>query len=492
VKIRTRFGWFSVFTVAVALAAAFPAAVSAQVPIYTTDSPPATPALADLPLRSSVTKDGVTWTFSQAVRVGQFVTGDYYVVGPVTVTSISPAPSPGRNGSVLNLPGCRPATSSKTAFDDRLESSGFYDASLRASLPVQMAPGDALTSSISVATVGTIKAVMRPTDNTISPVRTISVLTSVAAPMPPDTFRPSYCGRQSGFHYSRNLQRNRLPRLNPVQGTPTLSEFAGYLRRPWVDTLFFGFDAPIEYMPNYGREVGRVVGHAALLLTLNHAPADREALLVYFVQYGIDLFGIVSAGHPGWTGWGGHGSGRKLPILFAGALLNDSRFYSLKAAFGEDVQTIIATGPPNGPGWTGDTALYAGHMGVNGESTNPGWGPYEHLQPRNWRSAIGEDYRRCCTSIAWVGQALAARLVGVDSSWNHPAFFAYVERWMNDDDTAAVAAILSQTGRDYSASWQRQGQSWDAFVDAMWRAYSNAPPSSSLPSPPTNVRIVSP
>src|SRR5208283_4217932 len=42
---------------------------------------------------TSITKDGITWTFSEAVPVGQFVNGDYYVVGPVTATAISPQPT---------------------------------------------------------------------------------------------------------------------------------------------------------------------------------------------------------------------------------------------------------------------------------------------------------------------------------------------------------------------------------------------------------------
>jgi hypothetical protein len=464
-------------------------ALYGQVPVYTIDNPPATPSLTDLPLQSSVTKDGITWTFEQPARVGRFVTGDPYVVGSVRVVSITPTPANGRHGSVLNLPGCRSTNADKTGFDSRTQS-GRYDASLRVALPVQLSPGDALTSSISVDTVGTIKRVMRESDATISPVRTVSVLTSVSAPLPPDTFRPSYCGRQAGFYYSRNLQRSKLPRLPVVAGTPSLATFAGYFRRPWVDTLYFGFDAPVEYMPDYGREVGRTVGVAALLLTLDFPAADREALLVSFVQYGIDLFGAVSAGHPGWTGWGGHGSGRKLPIVFAGTILGDAQMFSLGgAAFGEDVQTILATGPPYGPGWTGATAMYAGHRGVSGESVNPGWGPYEHLQPAQWRSSIGEDYRRCCTSIAWVGQALAARLIGAQGGWNHPAFFAYIDRWMTEDDTAHIATIRSQTGLDYSASWQRQRQTWDPFVDAMWTAYAGRQ-TSTAPSPPTNLRII--
>lgn len=388
---------------------------------------------------------------------------------------------------MVNLPGCRSPNINKSGFDDRIDS-GRYDASLRAALPIQLQPGDALTSSISVQTVGTIKQVMLPDVATSSPVRTVSVLTSVSQPLPPDAFRPSYCGRQSGFYYSHNLRRDRLPSLAPVAGTPSLNEFAQYLRRPWIDTLYFGFDAPVEYMPDYGREVARVAGNAALLLTLNHAPSEREALLVYFVQRGIDLFGVISAGHPGWHAHGGHGSGRKLPIVFAGTLLGESRMLAPAGNFGEDMHTTIAAGAPYGPGWTGDTALFTGHMGLGGESVNPGWGPYEHLQPRNWAASTGEDYRRCCTSVAWVGQALAAKLIGAQGAWNHPALFAYVDRWMTKDDSQDIAAIKAQTGNDYSASWMRQRQSWDTFVDNMWRAYSNQGPAAPL-APPTNLRV---
>src|ERR1035437_3947073 len=62
------------------------------------------PARADdaLPLQNSVSQYGITWTFDKTTPVGQFITGDYYVVGAVTITTIDPAPKPGRNGSMLN------------------------------------------------------------------------------------------------------------------------------------------------------------------------------------------------------------------------------------------------------------------------------------------------------------------------------------------------------------------------------------------------------
>ena len=65
---------------------------------------------------------------------------------------------------------------------------------------------------------------------------------------------------------------------------------------------------------------------------------------------------------------------------------------------------------------------------------------------------------RCCTSIAWVGEALAARILHAEKAWDHEAFFDYMDRWMTEDDTKAVAEIKKARGQDYSADWERQGQ----------------------------------
>ena len=60
--------------------------------IYTRDNAPAAPKVEDLPLKSSLSQYGMTWTFDKPARVGQFVNGDFYVVGPVTITEITPKP----------------------------------------------------------------------------------------------------------------------------------------------------------------------------------------------------------------------------------------------------------------------------------------------------------------------------------------------------------------------------------------------------------------
>src|ERR1035437_6314585 len=40
----------------------------------------------------SVSQYGITWTFEEAAPVGQFVNGDFYVVGPITIAKIDPKP----------------------------------------------------------------------------------------------------------------------------------------------------------------------------------------------------------------------------------------------------------------------------------------------------------------------------------------------------------------------------------------------------------------
>ncbi|MHC4400032.1 MAG: hypothetical protein ACYTG0_10155 [Planctomycetota bacterium] len=60
--------------------------------IYTQQSVPATPKLEDLPPKESVSQHGITWTFEKPTPAGRFITGDWYVVGPVTVVKITPEP----------------------------------------------------------------------------------------------------------------------------------------------------------------------------------------------------------------------------------------------------------------------------------------------------------------------------------------------------------------------------------------------------------------
>jgi hypothetical protein len=450
---------------------------------------------------SSITKDGVTWTFREPVAAGQFVNGDYYVVGPVIITEISPHPTtslPYLNGSVKNLP----TASRKSGFDSRLndgtDQSHWFDASLRSYPPITLKPGDALVSSISVATDHSVPEVMRGSTKSASPVASDSILTVLDSVPPSDAFRPSYCDRQQTIYRAGDLHRDLLRSLEPPNRseTPKLEQYEALYRRPWIDTNPFLFDAPADYMPSYGAHVALADSYAGLLLMLDF-PADQKVNLTnYLVQYGIDLYGCVQAGY-GWPAFGGHHSGRKMPIIFAGILLNDSGMKNVSAKypdqFGEDMQTLyIKDLPPAGTylhAWQGATVIYGGHYGVHASGTpvSPGlYGPYEELQPARWPilkppgEQLGEGYRRCCTSASWIGEALTIRLMHGERAWNYPAFFDYTYRWMMENDIEAVREIKAQSGFDYSAAWERQGQtqrqlygqvSQPTFIDDMWHAY---------------------
>jgi len=139
-----------------------------------------------------------------------------------------------------------------------------------------------------------------------------------------------------------------------------------------------------------------------------------------------------------------------------------------------------------------ENACAGGHYSCDQDTGQPAdtssnwlYAPYEQMQPKDWplltpTEQLGEAYRRCCTSLCWIGEGLAMRLLGAKDVWGHPAFFDYVDRWMTEDDTQAVAEILAQSSFDYSADWERQRQTagWlqgeapnPTFIDDMWKAY---------------------
>lgn len=447
--------------------------------------------------RNSVSQYGITWTFDKPVPVGRFVTGDYYVVGPVTVTAIRPAPSGDgrafRNGSMLN-----PPTTTDQAYDGRIRHL-VPDKVARA--PLALKPGDSLVTSVSLEATQQNTILANPTKpKEVSPIKTLAVLTCLPRAVPADAFRPGYCDpKKDKILLARNIRWERLPRVKPVKaklaqpwvrryhpkafdrdGVPTFAWLERVFERPWVDHVYDWESRSLhasENMPGYGREVGRAVSYAALRLCCDDPKAKKETLCLRFIQVGIDNWAVAkrskrgSAG--GWPAAGGFGNGRKLPIVFAGLMLNDSemqqiRRYAGEASFGEDEHVEW------GNSWTGAKVRFTGQYPLIGRKQIDR-GPYEHLPPAKWpgkKKTMSEGYRRCCTSICWVGQALAIRLMKAEKTWDHDAFFAYVDRWMYEDDTKALEEMAKVYPGRFKLSGIRQGSTYfDPWIDAMWTAY---------------------
>ena len=265
----------------------------------------------------------VTWTFDAEYPVGQFNTGDFWVAGPVKIVGIDPPSTPidGRtmNGSMVN-----PAAGWNPQGYDSAMPSNPYDPALNVALgvsgsnPLVLAPNSSLISTISVTKAGSIPQLQRAV-----------ILTVLDSPAAPGSFRPPYCGTDKAVRFNKSaLDYSRLKKLTPVTGTPALSDVEAQFAAPWIEhqgSWTATALRPSLNMPYYGRDMHGAIGMAALMLHLNFTDAQKEKLLVEFVQLGIDLYGVlINGGASNWSPDGGQAGGRKWPILFAGLLLNDS------------------------------------------------------------------------------------------------------------------------------------------------------------------------
>jgi hypothetical protein len=432
--------------------------------------------------RTEVSQYGITWTFDKAAKTGQFITGDWWVQGPVTIVKITPAPGPVpqekmelkvnrwndtslkadttmRNGSMVVV-----KVGTRQGYDSR--ASGFRDTE-SVKLPLTLDPNLSLISSISNTTLPVdhfAKNIMWEEEKMCENVmKAAAVLTCVKEIPPGGSFRPPYAGIEKPFFQAKNIQWDLLPKLAPAGEVPSWEEFERYLQRPWIDHLMSWSQqqlVPNENGPNYGREHARVISIASLMVSLDVPKEKKEKLTIELIQRGIDLYGLAMVGGY-WNEGGGHSSGRKWPIWFASLMLNDPSLKQLPetAFFQEDTQTYY------GKGWFGQTSLYwmIQHHGKRDR--------YEEKPPEQWEQwdRTTESYRICCNAVGWVGTALTARYMKAIKAWGHDAHFDYVDRWMREDDPYANAR--GKRGRP-----KAEGTTQDPFVTAMWKAHrKNAP-----------------
>lgn len=365
---------------------------------------------------------GVSWSFDRAVPYGRFANGDYWVLGPLTVTAISPAFDGAHHGWEVN-----PDDPVRQGFDERVAD---FDATRVPTLPYAAAPGQSLVQGVSLEPLD--DADCRPC------LRTAAVLT-VLGEIPPDegrtVFRPGYFGADKPLVSTTGLRESLLPTRAPTPGAPDLEETADAFRRVQLDHKVNWTGRalhPSENLPDYGSSIASRNAEGALRLMLDDAAADKRELLVPYVQYGLDLYGMWRGGVT-WPPNGGHSEGRKLPIVFAALLLDDPAMQAAVAAagdgdFGENggIYTSAETG----------AALYGQAQNEEGYWRNMVFDtgsrtlsdPYEQIDG-GYRPA--DSYQFCCTSMVWKSTAVALRLLPeLEPVWNDAEFLEYVDRWV--------------------------------------------------------------
>jgi MYXO-CTERM domain-containing protein len=400
---------------------------------------------------SSITQYGVTWTFDKAYETGQFVTGDYWVVGPAKIVSVSPAPTGTRNGSCVNPKGGR------QGYDSR---GGEFKTDDQVSFPYVLVPDQSLVSSVSKPEGASIQ--------NAGDMVSQAFLTAVASPPAAGSLRPSFAGTFKRYFNASQVAWSVLPKLPAPSSAPKGTQLLAEADRPRADHLSSWTiqnscaeenwnNGPGEHAC-YGREVSAFVSAAALYVMLD--TKERDELALSMIQIGIDNYGILKAGGK-WSPNGGHHSGRKWPIVFAARMLNDCEMLAVgkdydDSHFGEDGQTYFGKGGKALFGWD-----CGGGQGAYFENGCSGSGAKDCRDPALTVDGC-PDYRNCCTSAYWVGQMLSALMLDAKAIWNHDPYFDYVDRWMGGTVDGADGA--------------------DAFTQAMWTAYRTKLPTPSVPA----------
>jgi hypothetical protein len=415
------------------------------------------------PRQRQVERHGITWHFAADCIVGAFANGDPWVVGPVVIVAIEPASVEvlGRivNGSMVDPdPSTMQQGYDTCLFGD--EKGERYSAQLNVGFGLSAAHPLELHAPVSLVSVQS-----RADRKALPLLQTAAVLTVLSVPPAPDAFRPPYVvGSKKVAHRAVDLDFQVLRSEKPVLDVPPIGTVASGFERLWLDHFPewpVRYAHPADNMPDYGREMAALVGSGGLLLNLDLPNDQKRTLLVRMTQLGIDSFGALAAGCR-WPGLGGHGSGRKFPILLAGLVLHDEEMLSIGAKypsgrtsatvgdqfFSEDGQTFYVRETSEGVYNWGFGGYTKDHDGL------PEWGFNHASQPDTDRSGWDDNpYRRCCSANGWVGEALAARMLGLQAAWGHPAFFDYMDRYMQVQHTDA---------------WHRAWTGWHA---SMWDAY---------------------
>lgn len=58
----------------------------------------------EVSFRKEINQYGITWTFDKPMQTGKFITGDWWVVGPVKIIKVTPQPGPVRTDTMTFKP----------------------------------------------------------------------------------------------------------------------------------------------------------------------------------------------------------------------------------------------------------------------------------------------------------------------------------------------------------------------------------------------------
>lgn len=446
-----------------------------------------TPVASSGTMQSSVTKDNVTWHFDDDYETGQFVNGDWWVVGPVNITMIDPdwTDAGHRHGWQVN-PGPihhdadgHQDMGNSQAFDDREHSSFgtmYLDTNLQPSFPYTANPDESIVKTISWNPSS--EEHNRPY---INEAQVLTVVDSVPSNSGQMLFRPPYStpSNNKPMWDANNILTERLPSLSKTQGIIDTM--------PSLDPMKFQMDhiggnaaqyfRPANHMSFYGAAVGTNVAEKIMRLLLDDSVEDKWPLLVSLLQYCIDNYYHTEQGYT-WGRGGGEQPGHASATLAFGAAMFDHQGMSDASVIGKlyenynltyrDEADMVLWGdyPPN------DSAYWDYVQNGSGRRT---WADPEGYVDGGALGTQSGDYQFCCTSMTYVACGCAFELFPeMFNSYGRANILAeYAERWRNHGRWSQPDPFTE----DRPDIWEKHGTKANegdyssSFAEAVWQEH---------------------
>lgn len=410
--------------------------------------------LADSQLSDSVNTGNITFYFDQNYTVGQYVNGDWWVhnnAGNVIINRISPD-SFNDAGRVRNGAQINPINSALQGFDGLGETGVDVDMPYLEQLnvdptitgePLVLPPGNSV-----------VKAISRQLNEMRPLLDEAAILTIVSETPAQGSFRPPYVGSDKSLAInSCAMDLSILGNYPRLASTPDISNYLPLISGTWLDhnTEWTQRDIhPQSSMPTYGREIAKLTAEIALQLQLDYQDQEKQQLLLPYIQYAIDLYGILQIAPINnktgyyWYNNGGHNQGRKIPLFVAALVLNHSSMLAMVNAqngdnllFQEDQQTF-----------------YVNQSDI--DLTSNGYAQADlglaEWAIRAWdeRDSLDADWAaryRGVNGASTVASALSVRMMNAEEQWNWPAFFDYNDRYFSNSPDQLSGSL---TGNDIS------------------------------------------
>ncbi len=409
----------------------------------------------------------VTATFASPRPVGQYANGDWWVLGPVTINSISPAGSvqtSGTDGAGAAItsrvihgtqvnPGNRSFASGGLTANNTGNTAQGWDSLVNPIAPT--APYVALANvdpgrtgvPLAVTTGSVVKFVSRltglPLNNRPAGLDQV-VLTVVDAIPAADAIRPGVSRASKASLIRRShFDLSVFGNLTPTASAPTYATVLDWVDRfiesSQPDSINNPCAKSANNHPEYGREIGHSLHQACLALHLNFTAEQKLTLLSHMAAIADDF--VARAEEGGWTYAAGGGNQFKRSIIcVVGAALGANRpaswntwlSFANRNVWGEDAQIFAVSGLDVAlPRFTLDNRPnndYTYQMLGSAE-----WGevpigtPVIAGQPERSGSNWTAFYREIVLGQLLAGTLAVELTTGAKALWDHPNFWKYIE-----------------------------------------------------------------